>query len=503
MFNQSYATQSILNKNILAGIKEQPVLSPKTQKARGIINGVKPFLYKYDRYDDLSIRALPIYDLIKTDIDIDELDEKYALDSFVRPCPSQPRHGFVNSKVLTGGKTELKSILRKVKELDKKGEILITQFIKADCSAVYSINGLLSIGPNNDGATSGKDSFSLPLCPQNLTKTILKRAGIKDENTFIEFVHDNYMKQVVLTQIRGGPKTPINNNYIPKTLKIKHIVKPDGDLVAWEKKVKTFEPGTVVYGGIGNTLASHAAIHCVLNKIPFITSFKPFVGQKVLKSERNDFKLNHKEFKTGVSVAIKEKESLSVMLDFSAMVIHNWPYLRGSEHASWLLGLASVYMSKILCALCLGEFRHFDIKFFRKGRDIIYISAVENIGISMLQLPAAMKIFSRKADDAGYGGKTWALASKICISIWNNILNIYSKPKNTKALISLLNKSLNLVHNNGCLFDKFADTKLLDAFAEDPGILTSFNFPLLFEKKNKVFKKEKLLTSIGERVEKL
>lgn len=442
-------------------------MRPNTQKAKSIIYALPRLVYELSD-GPADIHKLHVWRLIKNKKNIGKYNSTY-INTFMRPCPSVPRHGFVESKILRNN-NQLKETFEKVKSIDKNGEIILTEYIKAKYSAVYSTGGLLAIGPKNDGATAGKNSFSIPVAPTTLSKKVIKLSGIEDENAFIEMVFGAYGKGV-LTQVRGGPKTQNTVDYIPKTVIVKKIVTPLEDLVEWEKQTKQFTHGTVVYGK-GHTLSSHAAIHCVINKIPFITSSKPKIGKKCFKQKNNkEFKLNKYQFNKAVKFALKDNSSLESMFCFSAMVIHNWPYLNPSKEASWMLGISAVFMSKIICSLCLGELLYSDNTLPSGSRSYIYKNAAKYISKYIKKLPEAISIFKKdfiSYGDTDFGGPPWIKASQICIKIWGELTG-----NNSKKLISLLNKSINLVHNGGDLFDKFISEAEIDFISDNSG-LTAF-----------------------------
>lgn len=405
---------------------------------------------------------------------------------FARPCPLTPRHGFVDSRIIKSH-ADLIALFEEIKSADPKGELILTEFIaNATASAVLTTSGILSIGPNHDGATSGYKSISIPVKPQNLPTEIMKLAGLKeDENAFLESVFPlNKNKDEVpfqITQIRGGPAVKQVADFIPEKTKVKEVINPHKDLLAWEHMVKDLAPGTVVYG-LGHSLASHAAIHCIINNIPFVTSFCPKIGSTIEPVSEKAAPLDRNMFLRGVHASLKKVYSLDVMLHLSASILHNWAFIRNSDHASWLLGVAASYMCQVLLALCYGEYRHAKLNKLKlktlsmgMGRNEVYKDVIDpaKFRFYMSKSIKVSRGFIVKDNFTGkeFGGIKWARATNMSIKIWNSIVNIQNKTINdvsVNRLIANINRATNLVHNGGWLFNKFSTPEKLSKISEQP-----------------------------------
>jgi hypothetical protein len=478
-------------------------LSPVSQKAKSIIHGI-PFFERKELNKYVSLRDpancafsySKTLELIQVADDIESLPNKIWTQKktiFARPCPISPRHGFVDSRVISSRK-QLEDLLIEVKAADSKGEIILAPFIEAEYSAVLCSNGFLSVGPGHDGATSGTNSIAFPVAPVIISNKVRFASGLSSKSTiFIEGVIKKdpprnaniaaYPKTFYVTQLRGGPNINVMNDFIPSDLVVKKIVVPHNNLLKWESDVKDFKAGTVVYGK-GHTLTSHAAIHCVINKIPFITSFEPKINQSLKPSSQDKFIFNKESFLKGVHVGLYGNINKRKMLHFAAIVLHNWTYLRCSEHSSWLLGIAACYTTRILAALSYGEYRHCNKKTVKlkniashKTRQSVYSSVLDPSTFS-LYIKNAYKIkkdfLNKDKFRRGFGGKTWSEAIKHSIIMWNAIIDLQnSKVSSTikiNKLISLINKSVNLVHNNGWLFNKISDQNTMKKIADMPGM---------------------------------
>lgn len=410
---------------------------------------------------------------------------QFTISIFARPCPLRPRHGFVESSIINSH-AKLSNLFDRLKSCDPNGELILLPFNDAASNAVLVSSGLLSIGKGNDGATGGHSSISIPVAPFKLSDKILSASGLSNEDTaYIEAVYSDGNSNVLpfqITQIRGGPALIQKNDYIPSKIKIKDIVYPHNDLLQWEKQCKTFDKNTVVYAR-GHTLASHAAIHCILNKIAFITTEKNIkVGDVLLPENEQEVIINKYKFIVGVMVALNIRFDLKVMLHLSASILHNWAYLQYSPEASWLLGVACCYMCQVLLSLCYGEFRHSrnNNLFKLYNRDSIYEKIITDQYFLkyIKKAPSVAEGFVNKKNfpNSGYGGLKWARATKMAINIWNHIVMIQSskneilKQSSIKKIVQVLNKATNLVHNGGWLFDKFSSEDKLSKISKNPGL---------------------------------
>lgn len=486
-----------------------------TQKAKGILNGLDVLcsVELRDKYHGISrFVNNSKHTLIHSILDV-ELNN--VLPCFARPCPKVPRHGFVDSKVIHDNK-QLRKMWNESRAIDPESEIVLGPYVPSvKYNAVYVNSGNISIGKGNDGATNGNDAISFPVAPHRFEPLIMGRSGLDiDDTVYLESIyrpdHPNSRKWL-LTQIRGGPKiNSVSSDFIPKRIKVKEIVKPHDDLVQWEKDVTQFKPGTVVYGA-GYTLASHAAIHCVINKIPFVTSECPKVGD-VLKPKGNTRnKLIRDDFKRGVKAAINmcswyKFEDLCRFLYYSLSIIHNWAYIKQSPHASWLLGAASMLYCKIGTSLVFGEHRHLTES--SKNREKIYEHVMCGNLKLMKNLPKVLNDFYNKQWSAGFGGIPWATCAWYMHSLWNEITKILCgnnatiRGREVASIIGVMNRATNIAHNNGWWFNKFASRADMDFVADMPGLAAYFVADVFYDlhKRMKALKNSKISVTRPKRI---
>ncbi len=427
----------------------------------------------------------------------------YPLPSFARPCPKTPKHGFVESRKIET-KEELLELWKQVRKIDPNGEIILgPNYRRVDFNAIYVNSGQLSIGPDNDGATGGKDSVIFPVSPQKFNQNFLKTIGVKKgDAVYIEAIYstkDDYLDPVWnLTQMRGGPAIAgVAVDYVPKKTVVKEIINPSHDLLEWEKTAKNLKPGSVVYGR-GYTLASHAAVHCILNKVPFMTSREPKIGEVLVPSNDQEAKLNVNQFRKGVRAALASAAKLEQVraFNFALSVLHNWAYLKNSEHAAWLLGAASTMYAQVCLTLVLGEYRHGsgnEIKSLSNfSREGIYDKVMEDTTYFIPKLPKILKNFYADRWSDGFGGFPWATCAWYTYRLWQAIINTYEmkatniNDKRVFSLIDAINKTTNLAHNNGWWFNKFTDQSTLDFAADKPALVAFSSADIYYQLYKKI-----------------
>jgi hypothetical protein len=457
---------------------------PRTQKARGIINGL-PALFNHNSFLCSSFQ-LPQHYLIQSEADLEPWKNK-NFNFFARPCPEFPRHGFVESRPI-GSFDKLASLFAEVVKEDPNGELLLgPSFSNVAFNAIYTDFGSLSIGPGNDGATGGKGSMQLTVAPTILSDAIKSAGGIKGEDAvYFEVIYApsswSKFNSPHLVQMRGGPAiNAAERDFIPEKMTVTNVIIPNEDLLVWAKQVENLPAGTVVWGD-GHTLASHAAVHCIVHNIPFITSRKPEVGETLAPSAKAKQKaLSLEDFRRGVMVGMKSiKYTTSHMKDafvFSLSVLHNWAYLRNTEHAAYLLGAAVATIEKICSSLVLGEYRHAkNSSYYGQSRNTVYEKAISTTGFTYVKrMKDAFESFCTTSWKSGFGGDAWAVCAYYSIRLWNALAAVYNKKADTlsdddvASIMDTFNGMINLSHNTGWWFNKIASSDVLDMAAKLPG----------------------------------
>jgi len=458
-------------------------ITAKTQKARGIQALLTDPVLKY----------FTPYIIVRPAASKKALTHFEGFPSFVRPCPKIPRHGFVDSRVVNTLE-EFETLRQETLREDVDAELLFMTEIQAVASAIFlPEQGYLILGPSNDGATKGYETKILSLVSTQLSSSLKEKAGIT-QTPFLEIVYS--LEKPYFVQLRDGPTPPLETSldFIPHKTRIAEIVAPGDDLLAFEKlAVKLKGRRDVVVMQVGASLACHAAIHCVINAIPFVCSRKVVIGEQLLPTRRRKVvkKLVRTELYAGIDFAqtqLRTNVNKNALFWFVTAVLHNWAALRETEHGARLLAAAVTIFLAYGAASCIGELRHSKKKIKPLTRSYYYEEVFANAVKSWRGFSGCSKKF---ADGTlwsnGYGGATWLVCSMACTTI----LKAFSVLVNSKAtsfsrkkldkVASTLNNAVNLAHNNGWWLNKIVSDSQLNFVAKHAGLHAANNGAQLFK----------------------
>ncbi len=410
-------------------------------------------------------------------------DGQNIAKAFARPCPVSPRHGFVDSRAITTIE-ELTALWEETLAADPDAEIMVGSSIDAVCSGILTGDGTLIVGKGNDGATGGHDSRTYSVCAPRSMPKIFEIAGVRT-NPYYEIVAG--ASYCYLVQMRDGPLLPSGAiDFIPRQLTVEHVVVPHTDLLKWESDVKEFAPGTVVWGK-GHGLGSHAAVHCVINNVPFIVSHEPQVGDLIEASEAKPTALLDADIQRGSGIAAafkgKDHEGVNNIVKLGVGLLHNWARLQYSDSAGTVLGITLGSILRGTAMAVVGEMRHHrhsgrhkTLKTLRKQeRYEIY----EHLDIFAKALPdtleLACKEFNSKSFGFGYGGPLWANAAVSSLDLMAAI-----SQKDWMEALGICNRIVNMSHNGGYLLNKFVEDSSLNEAAFNPGFFLASCIKTLF-----------------------
>lgn len=349
-------------------MKHKPKPSFRTQKARGLdVLRTKGLFHGYG----LSNCTVPkIYSIWPHAHNI-------TLPCFARPCPTVPRHGFVESRLIENA-TELSRIIAETMAQDPQGEVIFMPRLTGRYSGIATHAGI-AYGMSNDGATSGTSSKMVPAWSDKITwnnalvsggwdsEGMLKESGIKDTG-YVEFVENDDM--ITYVQLRDGPVMPRALNYIPAKCEVKRVLRAEGDLLAWETITARYEnePGLCVWHPKG-TLSSHYAVHCMIHKIPVIIDHCPKIGDILEPTKWQAPDLTPSDLNKLAALIGKRLASgynRDELCKIQRGVCHNAVGVLHAQH-QWdnsphLMRLRAEGVAGILdftAAACIGEDRHF------------------------------------------------------------------------------------------------------------------------------------------------
>ena len=415
---------------------------------------------------------------------------------FARPCPTIPRHGFVDSRPVAS-KRELLEVWLETKQADVDGELILMPTIEASYSMVWG-NGLLSIGPENDGATSGKNAVLFPTTdPAPIAPLNPQKGFVTAENPFIEFVkgkHPNELaERTYVVQLRDGPQMGRSPDWIPEDMVVSEVVSvddhPDGlEWEAWCQDHANPEDGLVIdhYGG---TPGSHYFIHAVLNSIPIVTTSEVHIGEElerrtdIRKPDTVDVKAFLVGVNTGLAIDIDRSDAVKIVL----AVLHNSVYQPRDEalYAKFAGAAVGLCLRLGACA-AIAESRYcnepteYTEKLRGRKRENIYGEYWQRYDLARRRLGKTVALFNGGAFDGGYGGKKWGTCTEAIVTLHNQVWELTEDPDSLTAedelqqvdrIMGQLNTTINLAHNNGWWFNKFCSSAVFNDAAERPSVM--------------------------------
>ena len=437
---------------------------------------------------------------------------------FARPCPTVPRHGFVDSRTVVDF-ADLLTMCADAVAADKDAEIIIMQQLDGDASAVLTANSV-AIGPGNDGATSGRSIILYgPLFANSTShKQLIKRAKIADGDVpYVEAVEQ--AGRWSLVQVRGGPPVPVCEDYIPApvTVKVVLVARHDYDLLQWEKDVAAgAKKAGFVVDASSMTLTSHFAVHAVVNKVPVLTSRAPVVGDKLEPAgvdwKAEDYKrladqINQVDYmlsNPGTSSLI-DNNALA-QLAIGALHMAGQP-VPATEAQLRLTAFGVVGAVKLMSMACIGEARHLhsnsrgvricrahrhDVKINKaqvsaslavmqqmtktvrsRGRDAYYDMGkrIPLAALGSIMYPVGL-IFRDVNWDSAYGGEAWAGIVSGCRSMIRALQQFSKRPdaQSWARVVEHWNEAIHREHNGHApALSKFNVSKHdMDTLAEVP-----------------------------------
>lgn len=321
---------------------------------------------------------------------------------FVRPCPTVPRHGFVESRLVKSIK-ELTQVWEETIAQDPNGEMIVMERLTGKRSAVVT-NASVTWGNNNDGVTGGEGgTVTIPFAVSNdvwhnvvrrhvsseqysyvsgygetcepiysIAKTDSGKIYDKDitECPYFEIVEDR--ENACIVQLRNGPAQECVADFVPEQVRVEELIyaKDYPDLLKWEAAIKERKgrKGLVVRGIEGSSLASHHAVHAISANIPYITSKREvYVGTVLPKMEASASKLSKDDLLTireGLNFYLEFELpiGLTVQRDLLLMAVASFHAMNGWDTSDRLLHLRAygvVMILRYIFAAVMGELRYF------------------------------------------------------------------------------------------------------------------------------------------------
>lgn len=447
-------------------------VTPRTQKATGVL------VLRSDSWNVPQVMLAQNVSMIRVAWNhLQRRNNRYGINDvplFARPCPVRPRHGFVDSVVVKTFQ-EAVAVFEKAVAADPEAELLLMPLIEADLSAIW-VPGRLVIGPGRDGATSGHKSITIPLVNSGTMSDymadIAHRANVKKgEVPYIEVVARKVDQNPYYVQVRGGP--PIVGSgldFIPRSMVVKHVVRATGDLLEWEAKTKKFDADTVVWHP-GGSMASHYAVHCVLNSIPIIITRRPRIGdqlQPTATKEPVTMQSVINGIGAGMALDLANKENRHPAVAAMLVGLHNLSAFSGND--GFWLGAGAAIMHRFGTAAMIGEARHAGNR-SGMSREGIYDVMLKEPFRARRRIKRSQFMFENYKWSGSYGGPAWASCGNALLDLDIAIREFMLDPieSNYKDLGDKLNMAVNQAHNGGWWLNKFTGTDMMDQAANgDP-----------------------------------
>jgi hypothetical protein len=428
------------------------------------------------------------------------VDGRYARGPFwfARPCPTDPRHGFVESRPVASY-SELKQVWAETLEADPNGELLLMPFYPAQWSAILT-PASVAVGVGHEGATAGIKSIGFPINPPNIpwaTQYLNNQVDEDGEPLPVEERDVAYIEAVSrlggevepahyslrgidvrLVQARSGPPVTGFGNFVPENTLVRRVLKAEGDSLEWEAILKaagvTRGDGTVVWAP-GHTRSSHYAVHAILNGIPIWFDNRPEVGDTLEKVPEPERKWNARQFRRGVSaglVAPLTDATLRAQAIYPILfALHHATALMYVPHGSYAIGVGCALMIRLGFAAMIGEARHglFNSERIedREGNyDLILNEPAQSVALRE-RIGQAWYLFTECSwPGGGFGGKAWGGCADAVIAL-DAAVRAALRGRDRKGIrtIEALNVAVNAAHNNGWWMNKFTTKRAFDGMA--------------------------------------
>lgn len=496
----SYSAKISYWKSFLeGGYYHTPPIPAETQKARGIffIMNKSPVVKAAFGW------TVPKHILFNAGDQFSDSSFNYPV--FARPCPVDPRHGFVDSTTCKNA-DEVNALSRATYEEEENAEFLVTKPIDASYGAILT-DGTLTFAVGNDGATSGNNVkyFYLsgdPIAPAiSLDPTVL----LEGEVPFYELVLDK-SGHTNLVQVRSAPGVPKCKDYIPNPVTVKKIVKAEGDLLDWEKLMHEVDPATTIVDHTNGSLASHYAIHAIINKVPIFTSYLPDMGAEVpatvFDSEINeeDREKFYKAFCYGFSAGeymMKNskffgngtgRSVMNAAMTLSLSCLHNFSAIAMAKDYE-VVGITLGLFLRATFVVSSGETRHCNRENAKQAELKAWLDAIpgDREGAYNWHYRKPTEQFIREAmtiyrifNDVnwrgGFGGEKWASCTRSSIDLFNACVK-----RDINSVVELFNQVLHEEHNGGKYLNKVINVNQFDEAANDPSLYALKNLNVVID----------------------
>lgn len=408
---------------------------------------------------------------------------RYAEECFLRPCPKFAQHGFVDSRAvrIKGRSSEeieadFLTVFNEARDADPSAEVIVMPLLTSSYSACLTPVSL-AIGPGNDAATSGHNCLTFGVHQANVSLGLLTDSGVPSKEgdvPYLEMVE--HKGRTELVQVRSGPAVPRTPDFIPVPMVVKRIVEAVGTLTEWKKIAESLsgEEGVVVAHYPGGTMGSHYGAHCLEHRVAIMTSRNPVIGEFLEQAGQDFSKTIPSDVGRWISLCLDSDwcnqvggsrylDSIHQML-FGA---HNYAFCV-PEVASRTLGAGIAAALRLGTIAVLGELRHYRPGKRKLQRQTVYYRYWNRTLLGRSRLSKAVNAFNDKAAwEGSFGGEKWRECAQLTIDLWNASTDLAHDPTDETVLkaATALHDLVNAAHNNGWMFNKFANSSEFDSAA--------------------------------------
>ncbi len=442
----------------------------RTQKARGIL-ALENVIDGANRQPSAVVQ-LP---MIESDLTALDVTLRRHGKLFARPCPTTPRHGFVDSRPVFSREDAL-ALETEVLAADPNGEMVFMPYVESSLSAVMTPQAC-AIGEGNDGATQGRNAITLPIAYVAVSNYLTRTAGIKN-CIYFEAVQSSDSRVYVVQARDGVVSSPVNGDYIPVNTVVTEVVHASGDALQFEERIKNAQAGTVLYHPKGSML-SHYSQHAALRSMPIIFGTEePIIGTELranvtVQSVKVDAMLEGIE--RGMESDLQFNSLQKKLCATALSVIHNASALLQDSNGAYLVGFYSAVLLRLAYAACIGEYRHKS----KAGlsRETVYNRCLHSFAgflKARSKMQKALHSFRFAYWKSGYGGEKWAICSDSAIALERALVAVVRKPseQTAKNVVASAHNVVNCAHNNGPFLSKFVEQSAFDNAAHGEIVTT-------------------------------
>ena len=426
------------------------------------------------------------------------------LGNFCRPCPQNPEHGFVDSRLISN-ETEALAILKEIADTGEKPEMIVMPKIDCDFSGVICPDGI-AFGKGHDGATAGNGAveIKLSLPPEGREKVRKSFWKGTEDWPFVEVLYNSHPRPIMV-QMRSGPSLEVKAKKV-KIMEV-HEVDSSQDLIEWGKEAKVIRAkvvelnrdndseveNTIAVWHPGGAFLSHFGVHCrtVEPTLPYITSYdKPVIGSEIEIGIKKKAKLSaiRDGLLEGLGAEIEGEygnwqRAVNDLNSFlGALHISSIADL-GDEITAKFIGYTWGIGARVIAALPFGECTHQP----KASENYVKVIGINHIltherdygkiwGLPLETVLAGLmdcyNSFTTMKWQSGYGGQAWGNCTTSLLGVFDKMRKFIELPSTLSfnELVDKINIMVNEAHNGGWWLNKMSTKQIFD----DASILPHF-----------------------------